>query len=181
MLSLLLLRLSRPYGKCWPGLSPSFSLSLSSSRLPLPLSLSVSPLSFYFASVLEAHDREYIIIERFLPTAGIKDDTRVFFSSINNYNRLGPNREMERLKGEGGIGRSRSGKSNVLRRWKISRERERERERESVTRRMEEKSFECVLCMCMQLLYPNWLIEPAMLHHRAILRVDYRSMKQLFK
>ena len=145
MLSLLLLRLSRPYGKCWPGLSPSFSLSLSSSRLPLPLSLSVSPLSFYFASVLEAHDREYIIIERFLPTAGIKDDTRVFFSSINNYNRLGPNREMERLKGEGGIGRSRSGKSNVLRRWKISRERERERERECYSKDGREIFRVCVM------------------------------------
>ena len=178
MLSLLLLRLSRPYGKCWPGLSPSFSLSLSSSRLPLPLSLSVSPLSFYFASVLEAHDREYVIIERFLPTAGIKDDTRVFFSSINNYNRLGPNREMERLKGEGGIGRSRSGKSNVLRRWKISREKERERDCYSKDGR---EIFRVCVCICMQLLYPNWLIEPAMLHHRAILRVDYRSMKQLFK
>ena len=148
MLSLLLLRLSRPYGKCWPGLSPSFSLSLSSSRLPLPLSLSVSPLSFYFASVLEAHDREYIIIERFLPTAGIKDDTRVFFSSINNYNRLGPNREMERLKGEGGIGRSRSGKSNVLRRWKISRERERERERVLLEGWKRNLSSVCYVCVC---------------------------------
>lgn len=59
----------------------------------LSLSLSVSPLSPYSRLyVLEAHDREYIIIERFLPTAGIKDDTRVFFSSINNYNRLVPER-----------------------------------------------------------------------------------------
>ena len=52
---------------------------------------------------------------------------------------------MERLKGEGGIGRSRSGKSNVLRRWKISRERERERERECYSKDGREIFRVCVM------------------------------------
>lgn len=81
----------------------SLSLSLSPrprASLSPSLSLCLSSLAL-LACVLEAHDREYIIIERFLPTAGIKDDTRVFFlplTIIIDWDRTG---EIERLKGEG--------------------------------------------------------------------------------
>lgn len=85
------------------SLSLSLVLAPPSPSLSLFLSLCLSSLVL-LACVLEAHDQEYIIIERFLPTAGIKDDTRIFFlplTIIIDWDRTG---EIERLKG--GIGRS---------------------------------------------------------------------------